>query len=306
MIRMLGFGTALLFLLPISLLGQNKGNGAGKVIPGTPDEYAQLKKVSNTVAKLAAVDPGSAAKSMTLDIQYFFPAPANHKGRTYQPRPGGGFRPVGGGGGANLQNQWNNLVRQQQQLANSKNPKQYQQRLQQLLTQMQKLQVQMVQQQMRQVMYMNRLFNQAAIQAAPNVKIASGFKEFDVEAIDNVVVRRLNLPFEYDDKGNVKKYTKDELDKLKGKDKSLPGYEAKYEDLQAGQIVRVYMVKPKAKPKDDPKADKNDPKVDKVEGKDKKGEDMQPDPPQVRMIVILADADPNARDNPRPKKKKDQ
>jgi len=111
----------------------------------------------------------------------------------------------------------------------------------------------------------------------------------------------LNPPFEYDDKGNVKKYTKEELDKLKGKDKNLVGYEAKAEDLQAGQIVRVYLAKPKAKPKDDPKADKND-----DNNKDKKAEDMPPDPPQARLILILADAEANAPDNPPPKKKKKQ
>ena len=295
MIRALGFGAVLLFLAPALVLGQNKnpGNpGAGNVTEGTPAEYAQLKKVNDVVGKLAYVDQGSGAKSFTLDIQYFYPAPGNYKGNLYQRNPGGGFRPINVAA-ANYQNQINNLLAKQQQYL--QNPKRNQQKLLQIAGQIQNLQAKLLMQQMQQLMTINRLFNQGA---GGNVKMASGYKEFTMETIDNFLVRRLNPPFEYDDKGNVKQFTKEELEKMKGKDKNLVGYEAKPEDLQAGQVVRVYLARPKAKPKD-----KDEPKV---EDKDKKAEDMPPDPPQVRMIVILADAVANAPDNPQPKKKKKQ
>jgi hypothetical protein len=295
MIRALGFGAVLLFLAPALVLGQNKnpGNpGAGNVTEGTPAEYAQLKKVNDVVGKLAYVDQGSGAKSFTLDIQYFYPAPGNYKGNLYQRNPGGGFRPINVAA-ANYQNQINNLLAKQQQYL--QNPKRNQQKLLQIAGQIQNLQAKLLMQQMQQLMTINRLFNQGA---GGNVKMASGYKEFTMETIDNFLVRRLNPPFEYDDKGNVKQFTKEELEKMKGKDKNLVGYEAKPEDLQAGQVVRVYLAKPKAKPKD-----KDEPKV---EDKDKKAEDMPPDPPQVRMIVILADAAANVPDNPQPKKKKKQ
>jgi hypothetical protein len=297
MVRLLGFGILLLSLTPALVLGQNKGN----VIDGTPAEYAQLKKVSEVVGKLASVDQGSAAKSFTLDIQYFYPAPSNYKGRIYQPNPAGGFRLAAGA--VNYQNQINNLLKKLQSYANKKGTAKNQQQVQHILVQLQNLQMKLLLNQMQQQMTMNRLFNQAAANVAANTKLASGYKEFNMETVDDPVVRRLNPPFEYDDKGNVKKYTKEELDKLKGKDKNLVGYEAKVEDLQAGQIVRVYFAKPKAKPKEDKDAPKEAPKVD---DKDKKADDMPPDPPQVRLILILADADPSAADNPQPKKKKKQ
>jgi hypothetical protein len=296
MIRLLGLGIMFLLLAPPEALGQNKGKkngnpGGGNVTEGTPTEYAQLKKASDVVGKLAYVDQGSGAKSFTLDIQYFYPAPGNYNGNLYQRNPGGGFRPINVAA-ANYQNQLNNLLAKQQQYL--QNPtKKNQQKLLQIAGQIQNLQAKLLMQQMQQLMTMNRLFNQGA---GGNVKMASAFKEFTMETIDNFLVRRLNPPFEYDDKGNVKQFTKEELEKMKGKDKNLVGYEAKAEDLQAGQVVRVYMAKPKAKPKD-----KDEPKAE-----DKKAEDMPPDPPQVRMIVILADAAANAPDNPQPKKKKKQ
>jgi hypothetical protein len=65
-----------------------------------------------------------------------------------------------------------------------------------------------------------------------NVKWALG-KEFELEFAAKVVLRKLNLPFEYDDKGNPKKYTPAEMAKLKGPG-NLPGYVAKIEDFTPG------------------------------------------------------------------------
>src|SRR5260370_24239971 len=99
MIRAVGFGMVVFFLGPTLVVGQKakkNPNGAGNVTEGTPAEYAQLKKASEVVGKLAYVDQGSAAKSFTLDIQYFYPAPGNYKGNTYQRNPGGGYMPING------------------------------------------------------------------------------------------------------------------------------------------------------------------------------------------------------------------
>jgi hypothetical protein len=110
-------------------------------------------------------------------------------------------------------------------------------------------------------------------------------KDFKVRAADNIRVRAIAPPLDYDDKGNVKKYTKKELEALKGPDKKLPGYTAEYEALHAGQIVHVYLAKNEANP---------------VKGKGAKaggGIKLNPDDdagigehrPQVVMIVILAE-----------------
>jgi len=51
-------------------------------------------------------------------------------------------------------------------------------------------------------------------------------------------VRQLKLPLAFDDKGNPRKYTPEELRDLKGTE-GLPGYTADFTDLKPGQIVRV-------------------------------------------------------------------
>jgi hypothetical protein len=118
-------------------------------------------------------------------------------------------------------------------------------------------------------------------------------QEMDVRlrAAENMQVRWANPPPDYDDKGNLKKYTKDELKALRGTE-GLPGYKGDREALQKDQYVRVYL-KPSAA------ANKYAPKAT-TKGK-KKGPTPAPitppddvtgvqDRPEVLVIEILADA----------------
>jgi hypothetical protein len=145
-----------------------------------------------------------------------------------------------------------------------------------------------------------RIFGNAARNAP---QVAVGYKEFDMEAIEKIVVRRSSPPFEYDNKGNVKIRTKEELDRLRGKDKTLPGYEASFLDLQAGQTIKVYLVKNPAKKVKKEDKDADDPEKKPAAKDDKKKDDKKKDDkkkdangvlsrdlPQVRMILILAEA----------------
>jgi hypothetical protein len=66
------------------------------------------------------------------------------------------------------------------------------------------------------------------------VKWALG-KEFELPFAEKFALRKLNLPFEYDDKGNPKKYSAADLAKLKGG--NLPGYIAKVEDFAPGAMA---------------------------------------------------------------------
>jgi len=68
-----------------------------------------------------------------------------------------------------------------------------------------------------------------------NMKWALG-KEFEFEFAAKVTLRKQNLAFEYDDKGNPKKYTAAEMAKLKGPG-NLPGYVAKIEDFAPGAVA---------------------------------------------------------------------
>jgi hypothetical protein len=115
------------------------------------------------------------------------------------------------------------------------------------------------------------------IEIKKNQAIAVTYQEksYDVElqAADDMKVRLLQPPTAFDDNGKPKKYTKKELDELKGPDKKLPGYTATFENLRPGQSVKVYL----GKKKDSGKSSAKDP--DKDTKSDKR--------PLVTMIVIL-------------------
>src|SRR5207244_3200625 len=72
-------------------------------------------------------------------------------------------------------------------------------------------------------------------------------KDIELRAADEMKVRVLNPPVDYDDKGRPKKYTAKELKELKGPDTSLPGYAGDLESLRPNQVVKVYLKKKDAK-----------------------------------------------------------
>jgi hypothetical protein len=67
-------------------------------------------------------------------------------------------------------------------------------------------------------------------------------KDVQLRAVENVKVRMVYPPPDYDDKGNLKKYTAKELEALKGKE-GLPGYTAEFDSLRKGQQVRVWLAR---------------------------------------------------------------
>jgi hypothetical protein len=112
-------------------------------------------------------------------------------------------------------------------------------------------------------------------------------QEVNFQADANVKVRIKNLPEQFDEKGNIKKYTREELSALKGKDKELIGYESSVESLQPGQVVLVSLRSHK-KPHSATVATS----VSKKDKADDKGADSSTEHKmQVTMIVILKDGD---------------
>jgi hypothetical protein len=105
-------------------------------------------------------------------------------------------------------------------------------------------------------------------------------KDIDLQTIDEVVVRAAAPPPAFDDKGQLKKYTKKELDELKGPDKKLPGYTADFGSLRNGQVVMVTLVKKKD--------DKKEPMV-KPKTKEELEEAMLANLPQVSMVIIVTE-----------------
>ncbi|HZY87395.1 MAG TPA: hypothetical protein VFE78_21340 [Gemmataceae bacterium] len=181
------------------------------------------------------------------------------------------------------------IARLQQQMARSKNPAQQMAQIQRIAAQMQ----------VGQLRAQNNLYN-----------VVNRTQDIEFMAEESVKVRTMELPEQFDEKGNVKKYTKEELKQLKGKDTKLPGYESAFESLRAGQLVQVTLADHKAKKpttspgdaKDKEDKDAKDKEVKEKPALDKALEkDKEKDKPaldkavdkdtekhkQVRMVVIL-------------------
>jgi hypothetical protein len=129
---------------------------------------------------------------------------------------------VNPGAEANLVREARDLVRKQQELLRTRNPVQRQREMAQLVRDAARMQV-----------------NQANLFRVKEMK-----KDVEVVAADDLKVRTLNPPVQYDEKGFPKKYTKDELKELKG-DSKLPGYTADFDAVQQGQVVVAYLAQKK-------------------------------------------------------------
>jgi hypothetical protein len=121
--------------------------------------------------------------------------------------------------------------------------------------------------------------------------------EITFQMADDVAVRVLSLPIEYDDKGEMKKLTPEEFKERKGKDPKMIGFASKPEDLKGGQVVRITLARKKA---DMGNADKD---ADKEVKEDKAAAGPKN---EVKMIIILDESgvgneSPGLR---KPKKKK--
>ncbi|MGH7170098.1 MAG: hypothetical protein ACRELG_07470 [Gemmataceae bacterium] len=115
------------------------------------------------------------------------------------------------------------LTIRRQQIAMNPNPGQAQQQYQQLVRDVQNLQ------QSRKNLY----------------RVKTVEEDVNLTLAEDVKVRATQPGSTFDDKGNVKQYTPEELKELKGPDPKLPGFRAELTDLQAGQEVLVQVVRPR-------------------------------------------------------------
>jgi hypothetical protein len=102
--------------------------------------------------------------------------------------------------------------------------------------------------------------------------------EVELTTTDEVEVRMRKPKPEFDEKGNVKKFTKKELKELKG-DPKKPGYKADFSDVQPDQVIRVQLVKKKDAPRPPARKGKKDDDIDPL------AENL----PQVSWIMIEYD-----------------
>jgi hypothetical protein len=103
----------------------------------------------------------------------------------------------------------------------------------------------------------------------------------DLQTVDDVKVRTLQLPPAYDDKGKLRKRTEDELKELKGPDSKLLGYTADFTKLKPGQVVEVTLGKVRTSGMD--KTSSKESAADKKPADDK-GTNLKP---LVVMLVIV-------------------
>jgi hypothetical protein len=105
--------------------------------------------------------------------------------------------------------------------------------------------------------------------------VGVAYRQVEMLANDNMKVRMISPPVDFDLKGKPRKYTPKELRDMKGPDTKLPGYMADFDDIKPGQIVRVYLPN-KTKP------------VPKPPVKLKDSDEPKPaEKPEVLMVVIL-------------------
>lgn len=297
--RLVGFGgllAALAIFGSTDALAQKKKdkNKDTTDYPAAQDaDYKAIQKQKELSGKLVAINTGTV--SIRVDYPHQEPNP-----KYKPPKVTNAKSPAG-----QLNQIWNtyNDLQIQYQKASVGNPKQVAQAQQRIANDMVKLQNQYMQ-----------LYAQLAKAGAlpantdPNNQpfiTITNTKDFDLEIQENCVFRRLELPFEYDDTGNVKTYTKEEKEALKGDDKKKPGYTAKFDDLTVGQQVKLYLTPPKKKEKD------KDAEAEKAKDKDK-DKDAAKEPeevlrPTVNMILITKEAPmtSSAADDKGKKKKKD-
>jgi hypothetical protein len=75
----------------------------------------------------------------------------------------------------------------------------------------------------------------------PGSQVRLGHRDLEIQLDDEVKVRSLKPPVQYDEKGKPRRLTDEERKELKGKDPKVPGYARNVTDLKPGQVVQVYL-----------------------------------------------------------------
>jgi hypothetical protein len=118
----------------------------------------------------------------------------------------------------------------------------------------------------------------------PGLRLAQRTFDVDLQPTDDMKVRMLQPPPDFDEKGRPKRYTAKELKELKGPDPKLPGYSADFDSLKPDQIVKVFLARKKpAKSAPRPQPPRKKGKEDNADAADAKVDNR----PEVTMVLIL-------------------
>jgi hypothetical protein len=308
--RVLAFGGALTLVValcgPSEVMAQKKKNQPPPVADNgygaTEADYKAIQNRKDLTGTI--VSTGSSVITLRTDNPHMEVNPKYKAPKVGAPR----YNTAGN----QMMRTYNQLMQDQQRLANARNSRTYQQDLQRLNNDMFRYQQQFAQYQMQMMnQYTQAMARSGANKAItdPNYQgpptadtatandpyiVVHSYKEYDLETKENVVVRKMFLPFEYDDEGKVKQYTEKQKSELRGDDKSKPGYKSSMEEIINGMEAKLYLTPPPKKKKDEA--------ADKEKDKDAPPEEVAR--PTINMIVLTKDAPPDTKSSANPPKKK--
>ncbi len=250
--RVFAFGTILAVLAAISappeVIAQKKKPAADNGFGATPADYAAILNRKELVGTIVT----SSGKVVTIKVdtphmeanpKFKAPTVTNPGAKGYNPQANQQYK---------LYQQAQKLQRDLQQAQNANNPQERARAMQRYYQDMNNFQRQTMQQQQQLMTRMakdpNYTKNNANNTVDPFILVHS-YKEYDLETTDTVTVKKSFVPFEYDDMGNIKKYTEKELAPLRDeKNKSL--FKSKIEEVAAGMEAKLTLVAPPKKAKD--------------------------------------------------------
>ncbi len=138
------------------------------------------------------------------------------------------------------------LMRQQQLAMNAKTPQERQRAMQRYYQDLARFQQQQQKQYAAQMQQVNKTNKTAGGGANDPFIVVHAYKEFEFEIETKAPVKKLYLPVEFDDTGNLKKYTDKEKADLRGEDKSNPArYIAKIDEATRGTEAKLFLTPPK-------------------------------------------------------------
>jgi hypothetical protein len=264
--------TAVLAALPGDVDGQQK-NQNNKPQQATPQDYYLISNQPSVPGKLLAFDDASHTISVRVDFFEWVPNPK--------------YR-ANAGAQHNLIRDYNHLMQEQARAANSRNARQAQQHYNNMANLQNRIAVEMA---------------RANNPSNPPFIRRDRIKDFDLEMQEKVIYRKMFLPEEYDDTGNLKTFTAEEKEKLRGKNPSPRGsYTAQPSEFHPGQDVWVYLSPPSTHSSSSSSSSSTGKDKDK-ENEDKDAKDTKPPQPSVRKLVIVQDGTLTPTQNDQKKKK---
>jgi hypothetical protein len=260
--------------LPADVIGQAK-NQKNKAEPATPQDYYLIQNQKSLTGQLLSFDDSSHAISVRIDFPEWVPNPK------YRPNTGAQH---------SLLNDYNRMQQEAARMANTRNPRTAQQHYNNMMNLQNRIAIDMAR---------ANSFNPNN----PPFMQLHHLKDFDFETQEKIAYRKMFLPQEYDDTGNVKTYSKEEKAKLKGDNKPAGSYSATPGEFHPGQGVWVYLIPPK---KLESSSSSSSSAAAKEKDKDKEGTETKDDTvprPTVKMLVIYEEGTlaPTTKDNPKKK-----